>query len=176
KSFADYVCKNKNITFSAGISIHKPHTTIDVMSESSEAFLETAKSNEEKNSLTLFSVTAKWSEIQELMEIEETFTGWLDKGWISRVMFYNLNKFIEMAEKEKQLIEKEDEIHINDMACTKWRSLLAYSVDRNIGKKNSDKEKIKQEVMVNLTRWLAKYKGKLRIPLWKILYNRRQEG
>ena len=38
------------------------------------------------------------------------------------------------------------------------------------------KEEIKQGVMVNLTRWLAKYKGKLKIPLWKILYNRRQEG
>ena len=109
------------------------------------------------------------------MTIEKAFKEWLDKGWISRVMFYNLNEFIKMAEQEKQLIEK-NEIHINDMACTKWRSLLAYSVDRNIGKKNSDKEKIKQGVMVNLTRWLAKYKGKLRIPLWKILYNRRQEG
>ncbi|MCF6246496.1 MAG: type III-A CRISPR-associated protein Cas10/Csm1 [Desulfobacula sp.] len=174
KSFADYVCQNKNITFSAGISIHKPHTTIDIMSESSEGSLDKAKSDG-RDRLRLFSVTADWAEIQKLMKIEEIFTEWLEKGWISRVMFYNLNEFIKMAEKEKQLIEK-DEIHINDMACTKWRSLLAYSVNRNIGKKNNDKEKIKQEVMVNLTRWLKTYEGKLRIPLWKILYNRRQEG
>jgi CRISPR-associated protein Csm1 len=171
KSFADYVCHNKNITISAGISIHKPHTPIDIMSESSEEFLEKAKS-EGRDRLTLFSVTAEWAEVQELMTIEDTFKRWLDKGWISRVMFYNLNDFIKMAEKEKQVIKKE-EIHINDMACTKWRSLLAYAVNRNIGKKSSDKERIKQEVMVNLTRWLETYKGKLRIPLWKILYNRR---
>ena len=174
KSFADYVCQNKEIHFSAGISVHKPHTTIDVMAESSEALLEKAKSDG-RDRLALFSVTAEWSEVQELMTIEETFIKWLEKGWISRVMFYNLNEFIKMAEKEKQLIEKKEDIHINDMTCTKWRSLLAYSVDRNIGKKNSDKEKIKQEIKVDLTRWLDLYEGKLRIPLWKILYNRRQE-
>ncbi len=177
QSFTDYVCQNKNITFSAGISLHKPHTPIDIMAESSENFLEQAKSDkpEEKNRLTLFSETAKWSEIHELLEIEAIFEKWLDKGWISRVMFYRLNEFIKMAEKEKQ-VTSNNEIHMKDMACTKWRALLAYAVERNIGGKKEEHKKAAQELMVSLTQWLDTYKGKLRIPLWKILYNRRQEG
>jgi len=174
KSFADYVCQNKNITFSAGISLHKPHTTISMMAESSEDSLEQAKADE-KNSLTLFSETAKWPEIHELLEVEAIFEEWLDKEWISSVMFYRLNEFIKMAEKEKQVLSN-NEIHMSDMACTKWRSLLAYAVERNIGGKKEEQIKIAQEVLVSLTKWLDTYKAKLRIPLWKILYNRRQEG
>ena len=177
QSFADYVCQNKNITFSAGISLHKPHSPIGMMAESSENFLELAKSDDpdEKNRLTLFSETAKWSEIHELIEVEAIFEKWLDEGWISRVMFYRLNEFIKMAEKEKQ-VTSNNEIHMSDMACTKWRALLAYAVERNIGGKKEEQKKAAQEIMVSLTQWIDTYKAKLRIPLWKILYNRRQEG
>ena len=174
QTFADYVCQNKNITFSAGISLHKPHTTIDMMAQSSEELLEDAKSDG-RNRLALFSVTTPWHRVHELAKIETVFEKWLDKNWISRVMFYRLNEFIKMAEKEKQMILK-DEIHISEMACTKWRSLLAYSMDRNIGGKADEKEKAKQEIMTSLTKWLDEYKAELKIPLWKILYNRRQEG
>lgn len=172
QSFSDYVCLNKNITFSAGISLHKPHTTINIMAESCESLLEQAKTDG-RNRLTLFSVTAQWPIINELMVVETTLIEWLDKKWISRVMFYRLNEFINMAEREQQIISN-SEIHIKDMSCTKWRSLLSYTIERNI--EGNNKEKAKQEIMTNLTKWLDKYKAKLRIPLWKILYNRRQEG
>ena len=176
KSFSDYVCNNGSITFSAGISLHKPHTTIDIMAESSENLLEKAKSRSEaKNRLNLFSTIATWQEVQELLKIESVLQNWLDKKWISRVMFYNLNEFINMAEKEKSLLQKK-EIHLKEMACTKWRSLLSYSADRNIADKSEDGLNIKQEIMKNLINWLKIYGGKLRIPVWKILYNRRQEG
>ena len=174
QTFADYVCQNKNITISAGISLHKPHTTVDTMAEFSENSLEMAK-NAGRNRLTLFSETVEWPRIDKLLQIESIFIKWLDKNWISRVMFYRFNEFIKMAEKEKQIMLKE-EIHIDDMACTKWRSLLAYSINRNIKAKQNEKEEAKQEIMVNLAKWLDEYKAELKIPLWKILYNRRQEG
>ena len=176
ESFDDYVCCNREITFSAGISLHKPHTTIDIMAESSEELLEKAKSeSEEKNSLSLFSTIVTWQEVKNLLKIESTLESWLDNKWMSRVMFYNLNEFINMAEKEKRLLQKK-EIDLNEMECTKWRSLLSYSVDRNVTDKTDDNLKVKQEIMKNLIDWLGTYEGKLRIPVWKILYNRRQEG
>ncbi len=166
-TFAEYVCQNKNITISAGVSLHKPLTTIDMMAGSSEDLLEQAKSGG-RDSLALFSETAKWAEIDELLEVEKSFKQWLDKEHISKVMFYKLNEFINMVEKEKQITSK-GEMNISDMECTKWRAFLAYTMERNV-KEN------KEEIHLKLLNWLDIYNSKLKIPLWKILYNRRQEG
>ncbi len=44
KSFADYVCHNKEVHFSAGITLHKSHTTISFIAENAEHALEQSKS------------------------------------------------------------------------------------------------------------------------------------
>ncbi len=173
ESFADYVCRNDDIHFSAGIVLHKPHTPVDSMAETAEAALEKSKS-EGRNRLTLFSETSSWNEIGILSGIEQELEKWLDLGWISHVMFYKLNDFIKMVSMEKQVIS-ENEIHLIDMACTKWRAMLVYAAERNIASriKGDERKKIVREVTEKLTEWLDLHGSKLKIPVWKILYNRR---
>lgn len=172
-SFSEFVCRNSEIHFSAGITLHKSHTPIHTMAEAAEQALEKSKSCG-RNRLTLFSETAPWEVIEKLNDIEKIFEDWLDKGWISKAFFYRFNEFIKMAAKEKQVIT-DSKINMRDMACTKWRALLVYAAERNVAGniKGDDRKNIVKEVTGKLTEWLMEYEGKLRIPLWKILYNRR---
>ena len=173
ESFAEYVCRNPEIHFSSGISLHKPHTPINTMANEAESLLENSK-NSGRDRLTLFSATVKWEDFEKLNAVEIEFEKWLDKGWISKAFFYRFNEFIKMAAAEKQILAN-DSIHIKDMACTKWRSLLVYAAERNVAGqyKGEKRREIVTRVTGTMAQWLADYKGKLRIPLWKILYNRR---
>jgi len=173
KSFSAYVCHNPAIHLSAGISLHKPHTPIDTLAETAEAALELSKSKG-RNRLTLFGETAAWEMAEELLAVRRTFENWLDKGWISRALFYRFNEFIRMAAREKQLLDR-SEISLNELACTKWRSMLVYAAERNVAKniKGDERSKVDGTVTQTITGWLDKYEGKLKIPVWSIIYNRR---
>jgi CRISPR-associated protein Csm1 len=59
------------------------------------------------------------------------------------------------------------------MDCTKWRSLLAYSVERNAAKnlKGDDRTKAVKRISAATADWLTELRGKLRIPLWEVLYD-----
>ena len=124
--------------------------------------------------MTLFSETAPWEVIEKLNNIEKIFEEWLNNGWISNVLFYRFNEFIKMAAREKQVVS-DSKINMRDMDCTKWRALLVYAAERNVAGniKGDERKNIVKEVTGQLTGWLMKYEGKLRIPLWKMLYNRR---
>jgi len=91
-------------------------------------------------------------------------------------MFYKLNTFINMVEKEKRIVTN-SEINMKDMECTKWRSLLTYSIQRNIAKKvkGQDHDQIVKKITEKLTAYLNMHGATLRIPVWKILYNQRKE-
>lgn len=171
--FTDYVAHNKEVHFSAGISIHKPQTPINAMAVAAEKALEKSKSDG-RNRLTVFDVSLTWDEVRQLVEVEKALEEWLDKNFISRVMFYKINEFINMAAREKQVV-KDSDICLADMDCTRWRSLLVYSAERNIGTgyKKQERKKAAEEVTTRLTGWLERFESKLRIPLWKILYNKR---
>jgi CRISPR-associated protein Csm1 len=95
---------------------------------------------------------------------------------ISGVMLYKLNKFIDMAAMEKRILVS-GLLHINSMDCTKWRALLAYSTERNVGKKLNKEAKsvVVKEVHTNLADWMDRFGGKLRIPLWTLQYNLRSK-
>jgi len=172
-SFADYVCHNENVHFSAGISLHKPHIPLDKLSDAAETAIEKSK-DEGRNRVTLFSETVTWEKINELENIKQTLKQWLDKGWINNAMLYRLNSFLEMADQEKRVINDRD-IHIDDMSCTKWRSMLAYTLERNVAKglKGEERKQTINEVAGLMAKWLTVYGGKLKIPLWNILYNNR---
>ena len=173
RQFNTYACKNPNIHLSTGISIHKAHTPVNVMAEAAEEMIERSK-NAGRNRLTLFGETVTWEEAEKLDLIRRTLGKWLNLGYLSGSMFYRLNTFIDMANREAGLVQKRS-IHIRDMDCTRWRSLLAYAVERNVGKSMSGEEKkrIINEVRESLAQWLSTWQGKLRIPLWDIQYNRR---
>ncbi|NQU02985.1 MAG: type III-A CRISPR-associated protein Cas10/Csm1 [Syntrophaceae bacterium] len=119
KSFADYVCKNSEIHFSAGISLHKPHTPLDKLADAAEAALERSKSADGKNSITLFSETASWDEFEQLQGVQETIQQWYENGLINNAMIYRLNEFVDMAESERRIIDNKEDVHIEDMECFK---------------------------------------------------------
>ncbi len=173
KSFADYVCHNTKVHFSAGISLHKPHIPLDKLSDAAETAIEKSK-DEARNRVTLFSETVTWENVREFENIKQTLKQWLEKGWINNAMLYRMNSLLEMADQEKWVI-KDREIHIDDMSCTKWRSMLAYTVERNVAKglKDEERKQTTNEVADMVAKWLTVYGGKLKIPLWNILYNNR---
>jgi CRISPR-associated protein Csm1 len=174
KSFSAFVCGNPEIHFSAGISIHKAHTTIDSMAAAVESALERSKS-EGRDRLTLFSQTVEWTAFEKLMAVRDHFESWLDQGWISRVLFYRFNELIRMAEQEKQVVSG-GVVHMTDMRCTKWRAMLAYTAQRNVGralKDRAEREKAIKTVMESMAAWLEEFGGCLIIPVWYVMYNRR---
>ncbi|MCK5507289.1 MAG: type III-A CRISPR-associated protein Cas10/Csm1 [Desulfobacterales bacterium] len=174
KTFSDYVCKNPNIHFSAGISLYKAHTPLNNIANSAEAALEKSKSKG-RDQLTMFFQTATWDEVKQLENIWEKFETWLQNEWLTKSMLHRLNEFISMAAMDKQA-RKRRPISIDDMNCFKWRALFYYFAERNIGKKIETKEKrreIVDELTACMVKWLKQHEGRLRIPLWNVVYNHR---
>lgn len=172
-TFADYVCRNREIHFSAGISLQKSHTPLDHLAGSAEGALKQSKDGG-RNCLTLFGETITWDEAAKLDSIKGTLGQWLDQKWINNAMLYRLNQLIQMAGEEKRLVSG-NEIHLDDLACTKWRALLAYFTERNVGKelKKDEREGVIRQVASSTAHWLEIYGSKLKIPLWELLYDRR---
>ncbi len=172
ESFSRYVCRNGDIHLSAGITLHKPNTPVDRLSESTEEALGRAKAAG-RNRVTLFSETVSWDELRKLLDISRTFDLWLEKGLTNHAMFYRLNEFIAMAAREKAVL-LEKELNLEDMDCLKWYSLFRYTVERNIGRglKKEEREGAVGEFNKVLP-WLRNYGGSLRIALWHMIYNNR---
>jgi CRISPR-associated protein Csm1 len=68
-----------------------------------------------------------------------------------------------------------DRIHLNNLSCTKWRALLAYTVERNLAKelKGEARKEAVNLVLSAMTSWLMQYGSKFKIPLWIMLYDQR---
>ena len=171
ESFANYVCHNKEIHFSAGISLHKPHTPLDKLSDAAEAAIEKSK-NKGRNRITLFSETVDWNEFTRLMKIKDILKLWRKRELIKNSMIYRINDFIRMAESEKQLLE--GDIYLEDMECLKWHALFSYTTERNVGKglKGNERKEMIDE-FYKVAAWLKEYGGKLKIALWDVIYNYR---
>lgn len=173
KSFAEYVCDNRSITLSAGISLNKASIPIPIICSQAKKALQQAKDNN-RDSVTLFNEPVKWSEFQKLIAIREQLETWLMDETINRAMLFRLNELSDMAQQECNIINNRRSIDMSNMECLKWRSLLRYSVTRNVGKKltGADKNKAIDDVMA-VAGWLSEFHGKLKIALWQILYNQR---
>jgi CRISPR-associated protein Csm1 len=176
KTFADYVCHNEKVHFSAGISLHKPHTPLDKLSVVAETALEKSKDKGRNKGgcLTLFSETADWNEFMQLTEIKDTLQTWRDNELINNAMIYRLNDFINMAELEKQIKAEREDIYLDDIECLKWHALFSYATERNVG--TGLKDEAKRKAINDFSRavsWLEEYGGKLRMALWDVIYNYR---
>ncbi|MCF6149116.1 MAG: type III-A CRISPR-associated protein Cas10/Csm1 [Candidatus Kuenenia sp.] len=175
-SFENYVCGNKKITLSAGISVNKPGEPIPSISERAEDALKKSKGNE-RNSITLFEETVKWEEFEKLNDIKKTIESWIENSFINNAMLLRLNTFSEMARyaKElKELFEAGEGIEADDWEYLKWRALFKYTLVRNVGKhlKGAEKDAAIQEAE-NAAVWLEDYTSAMKIPVWQVIYNRR---
>lgn len=162
---------DKHLTFSAGITMHKTHVPVDKLAETAEDALEQAKDNG-RNSITMFGETVKWQDFYSLRDKQQDMAGWLEKEYISNVMLYRFNSFIDMAGKAKKITMDQQTVHMQDMECLKWPALLRYSLERNIKKKGKERDLAMQEIIV-LKNWLEEYGSALKIALWSQLYEQR---
>ncbi|MCL6584719.1 MAG: type III-A CRISPR-associated protein Cas10/Csm1 [bacterium] len=184
QSFRQYVCQNKHITISAGLSIHKPSDPVPLLAETAEDALKKAKHNG-RDSITLFDETVKWELFEKLnSEVKEKIESWLDKSYINNAMLFRLNLLSEMAKQEKELINGDKKqakevanrgVALEDCECLKWHAMFKYNLVRNIGKKLQ--ESARNEAISKVDEaalWLDEYGGAMKIPLWQVIYNQRR--
>jgi len=173
QQFRKYVCDNREITISAGISINKPGEPVFTLSERAEDALRRSKIK--KDSATMFEESVEWEEFSHLKIVKETIETWLDNSVVNNAMVFRLNTFTDMARREKDLLEQNEGIEAEDWEVLKWRAMFKYSVARNVGKifKGDEKDRAINEVNSKGADWLTTYRGALKIPIWQIIYNRR---
>jgi len=177
--FTEYTCHNPEIHFSAGISIQKPHAPLVKLAEDAEQALEKAKGGNPDGTkrgdcITLFGETATWKEFTELRKIAKTLDEWRRTAMINSAMLFRMNRLVGMAGLASELLKKK-EIHMEDMECLKWRAMLKYTTERNIGKQIKDalQRKDMQREFGRVAKWLEDYGGRLKIALWDVIYNNR---
>jgi len=169
--FREYVCDNPAITFSAGITVHKPQTPVDKLAEEAEDALHTAKTAG-RDRVTMFGETVTWTDFDTLLASRQQMEQWLAQKYISDAMFYRFNHLVAMAEMEKMVVEGKA-IDLADMDSLKWRALFRYSLVRNLDRKLENREKAMREMEV-MAVWLDRHRGAVRIPLWHVLYEKRK--
>lgn len=174
EDFSRYACNNPQVTFSAGISLHKPGEPVHAIAETAETALRQAK-DYGRNRVTLFGMTVTWDELKLLAEVKDTMQKWLKSEVINTAMLYRLNELVEMAEKETLIKNASRGVLLEDMECLKWRSRLKYSVIRTAAKnlKGEERDHAVREMLQAMEQWLSVYRGACRIPLWQIIYERR---
>lgn len=170
KKFSDYVCRNEEIHFSAGISIVKSNTPIDIIAQQSEKSLENAK-HRGKNAISIFERVIKWDEFSQLIDEKAFFKKMLEDELISKSMLYKLNEILDLADREVNIINKGKSYIPVDASVFKWRSFLTYMVFRNL--KIKDKNEI-EKILIFLIQNIQKYRGDMKVPLWILLYNLRR--
>ena len=173
--FAQYVCENPHLHFSAGITLHKPHTPVDLLAQESELALEEAKKGA-KNQVNMFGETVTWEEFAELFQVEERLKAWHEKGWLSRRTLYRLNELCELAREEERLLAL-GSIPWHKLQCVKWPAYLRYflvrAIRRELGK---EWEVLYQEMVNEIYTWLKKFRGRFVLALWPLLYNTRKQS
>ncbi|RKD31282.1 type III-A CRISPR-associated protein Cas10/Csm1 [Thermohalobacter berrensis] len=93
RKLEQFVCKNPNITLSAGIYICDSKTPIRITSEDAENYLELAKSSEGKNSVCVFGEILNWygdNSLEKSIKEAENYKKWLENKHISRGLVYNI--------------------------------------------------------------------------------------
>ncbi|MBF0345884.1 MAG: type III-A CRISPR-associated protein Cas10/Csm1, partial [Nitrospirae bacterium] len=172
--FREYVCGNRHITISAGISLSKPNDPVLSLAKRSEGALEKSKAVEAKNAITIFGETVKWEGLETLNSCRDKIYKWLDSDYINSAMLFRLNTFIEMSKKTKRLLEMGQGISVDDIECLKWRAMLRYALIRNVGRGLKDDERaVALKEVEQSVQWLEEHGGSLKIPLWQVIYNRR---
>ena len=175
EKFARYVCENPRLHFSAGITLHKPHTPVDLLAQESELALEEAKKGT-KNQVHMFGETVTWDGFTELFQVEEKLKAWHEKGWLSRRTLYRLNELCELAREEERLSAL-GSIPWHRLQCVKWPAYLRYFLVRAIRRElGRDWEAPYQEMVNEIYARLKHFRGRFVLALWPLLYNTRKQS
>lgn len=81
---------NDNISISGGINIQSPTYPVRFGIQEAEEYLEQAKENDGKNSVTLIHTTCKMKEFEEVLDKVDEYKSYIDNEKISRTTFYQI--------------------------------------------------------------------------------------
>lgn len=168
KEFAEYVARNPEIHFSAGIATQKPGAPIGALAELAEGALAKSKKREGKDAITCFGETVGWTDWQRLetalsrleqLHREEALTS----GYV-----YGLLQFVDLRQREKK----------GETQAAMWRSRLAYQTRRYVvDKRRSLDEESRRRLYAQLAGELGSAINELdasyRIVLFNHLYQYR---
>ena len=186
QAFQDYVGRNSEVHFSAGISTTKPGLPIGQLGDMAENALEQAKAHNPivravpvgatptsrlarlpKNAVTCFNQTVSWDDFCELTNDRLTYLQQLSQdNSLSTGYVYGLFNLIDMAEKVNE--KPENAI---------WHSYFAYRTVRMLERKKLDKEQRQrhQEILAQeiVEAGIKKHGGNYRVTLFCHLYQQR---
>jgi len=118
KTFGD------KLTFSAGFSLTKPRTPIQIGASKAEQELKLSKdykkADKEKNAISIFGTTMSWEEYKEALKGIKELIHFIERG-LSVSFLYRLLHFY-----------KENNRAANDPKAVIWKSHFAYAKARNI--------------------------------------------
>lgn len=134
------------------------------MADDAEDLLDMSKENKGKNSISIFGVTVKWEEFEELLKLVKIIDYFLDNG-MKMSYLYRILKFIEMAEELKR-----GKLTIKNIRNCMWIPLLRYLTIRNYSKNSFLMENLSPFFVKNI----QKYGEKLIIPISLSIYKRRK--
>lgn len=182
KKFSEFVCGNRDITISMGISIHKPGEPVRSMAQSAEEALENAKASPGKDAVTIFGETVKFESLENLYKLGDQIQSWVNGGLLNTAMLYRFNNAIEEVRRADTYIAaisagKSKKIRLAELAGTfSWKARLKYSLIRNRSDKNlkAGDEAARRAELENMIGWIEKHRNAMRIPLWRVIYGRRK--
>lgn len=162
--FIDYVAKNPEIHFSAGMVMTKVGMPVPRLGELAEDALEKAKGVEGKNAVTIYHQAVAWDKWQSLSDLEDEIERLAREYRISTSYLYSLIYFAKQAN-EKDKIEN-----------TMWRSRFYYKTARYVVDKLSKerKDKALEEISISLgEKGIEQHKLDFIIPLFNHFYKQR---
>lgn len=158
KDFEKFVCRNPNITLSAGAFLSKSRFPIARSSKLADEYLDESKEGT-KSQVTLFGQTAGWGRFEELMEYGRFLEEELDKNKdgkspINPSFVYRLLMYSKMA-KSSDLM---------------YMPRMTYDIARNIVRKGEENETERVRRLINMRDKMAD----MIIPVSYALYKNRE--
>lgn len=167
KEFVEFTGYHKKFHFSAGITLHKSHTSTARMADAAETALDQAKA-EGGNRVMLFDSVVDWRTLHKFSDISRQLTEWVDNGIFSEGFLYRLGTFADMSEEERRIQQGAEAGSNLPLDALRWRALLHYQCARNIAASAP-----RDTILQSLVRWLQEYRRDFRIPYSESVYARR---
>lgn len=177
-AFTRYVGENKDVHFSAGLSITKPGLPINYLADMAEAALEDAKKHNPenkpippKNAVTCFGRSASWLDFVDLLDCAKQLNTMRSSFDLSTGYLYGLLHLVNLAADRSK---PENAV---------WHSRFAYRTYRMLETRRRDGRKLdeaeRRRLQTELSYAIAnqgieKHKGNYRIALFTHLYQNRR--
>lgn len=175
--FKRYVGENKDVHFSAGLSLTKPGLPINYLAEMAEAALDQAKSYNKKdnvapkNAVTCFGHPAIWNDFNDLLECAQQLNVMRKDFDLSTGYLYGLLNLTSLAEDRSK---PENAVWHSRFAYRTYRML---ETRRRDGRKLDETERRRLQAELSLAianQGIEKHKGNYRIALFTHLYQHRR--